>query len=135
MNDESDDHGQSMLKPDCETVAWITSALSDDVGDAESVAPLLDVSNTVVLEGNFTIADAESMHQQLNAVLHSHHEITIEAGSLSRIDAAGVQLLYAFVSSAKLMGAVLTWASISDELRDSVKVLGLSQEMGLDAQS
>jgi anti-anti-sigma regulatory factor len=104
-----------------DSVDWIKG--SNDAAEAETI------SGDIVLEGALGIAEAESMHQQLSAILDAGVDISIATENLSRVDAAGAQLLYAFVKEAKTRSLTLTWESVSDALMETVMVLGLSDGM------
>jgi len=88
------------------------------------------VSGDIVLEGSLGIAEAEAMHQSLSRVLDAHVDVSIHSENLSRVDAAGAQLLYAFVKEAKKRALDVTWQSVSDTLRETATTLGLSAGMG-----
>ncbi|PCI43576.1 MAG: hypothetical protein COB41_06765, partial [Proteobacteria bacterium] len=79
------------------------------------------------------IAEAEAMHQKLSAILDAGVDISITSENLSRVDAAGAQLLYAFVKEANIRSLALTWQSVSDALMETVAVLGLSEGMAFKA--
>jgi len=111
-----------------DTLDWIKKA-----GEEDAVTESEDISGNIVLEGRLGIAEAEEMYDVLNHVLHAHVDISIQTEGLSRVDAAGVQLLYGFVREAKKNESALTWLSVSDELRTSAECLGLHENMGFDA--
>jgi len=102
---------------------WIKQ--SDDEPEAAS-----EVSGDIVLTGSLGIAEAEAMHQQFSAILDAQVDISINAADLSRVDAAGVQLLYALAKEAKSRSIKLTWESVSDALTGAASTLGLSEGMG-----
>jgi len=108
-----------------DSVDWIKG--SNDAVEAETI------SGDIVLQGALGIAEAELMHQQLSAVLDAGVDISIATENLSRVDAAGAQLLYAFVKEAKTRSITLTWESVSDALMETVMVLGLSEGMAFKA--
>lgn len=93
----------------------------------------VEVSGDVVLQGQLCIADAEAMHQRLSKVLHAHVDITIDSEALSRVDAAGIQLLYALVREAKKRAVAVVWLSVSPALQEAADTLGLTQGMGFKA--
>jgi len=113
------------LKASNDSLDWIkgsSDAVETDV-----------ISGDLVLEGALGIAEAEAMHQQLSAILDAGVDISITTENLSRVDAAGAQLLYAFVKEAKTRSLALTWASVSDALLETVTVLGLCEGMAFKA--
>jgi len=114
-------------KPSNNSLDWIKG--SDEVADASAE----EISGDIVLEGALGIAEAETMHQKLSAVLDANVDISIESEDLSRVDAAGAQLLYAFVKEAKKRSVTVTWKSVSDALLETSTVLGLSESMAFEA--
>lgn len=122
MSDES--------KQQVDSLDWIKGTGS---GAEEGETALEEfVNGDIVLEGSLGIAEAETMHQTFSSVLNADVDISIESEDLSRVDAAGVQLLYALVKEAKQRSITLKWVSISDELKEATDMLGLSQGMGFE---
>jgi len=116
------------VKNQSDSLDWIKSvgeADDDNGAAAESVA----VSGDVVLAGRLGIAEAEAMHQQFTQILDAQVDITLTTEDLSRVDAAGVQLLYALVKEAKARSIALCWASVSDGLLEAATALGLQDQM------
>ncbi len=118
----SDKQGQT------DSLDWIKEGAADD-----PAADTADVSGDLVLEGSLGIAEAEAMHQIFSTLLDAHIDITIESDDLSRVDAAGAQLIYAFVKEAKSRSITVTWKSVSDTLLETFSILGLSDAMGFVA--
>jgi len=109
---------------------WISNP---DTPKEEVVAE--PVSGDVVLEGSLSIAEAETMHQSMMAVLDANVDISIASEDLSRVDAAGVQLIYAFVKEAKSRSISVEWKSVSDTLLETATVLDLHEKMGFAEQA
>jgi len=109
-----------------DSLDWIKD--SDEKADDD-----VPVSGDLVLEGSLGIAEAEAMHQQLSQILNAHVDVSIQSEDLSRVDAAGVQLLYAFVKEAKSRSVPLQWASVSDALLETATVLGVHEGMGFES--
>lgn len=107
-----------------DSLDWIKDTAEADVSAEE-------VSGDIVLEGVLGIAEAEAMHQQLSEVLNANVDISIESEKLSRVDAAGAQLLYAFVKEAKERSLTVTWKPVSNTLLETLSILGLSENMAL----
>ncbi|MDQ6993806.1 MAG: STAS domain-containing protein [Mariprofundus sp.] len=112
-----------------EAVEWIKAAVTVDATAPEAT----HVSDIVVLEGSLCIADAEAMHQRLSQVLAIHSTITIQAEMLTRVDAAGLQLLYTLVKELKEHGGKVIWKSVSDELKEAAVAIGLTEAIGFSA--
>jgi len=109
---------------------WIKTDACRDATTGDEIA---SVCGDIVLEGRLGIAEAEAMHAVFGQILQAGVDISIESDALSRVDAAGVQLLYALVRQAQKNKINVTWLSPSDALRQAVEVMGLSQAMGLSA--
>jgi len=103
--------------------------------DKSSDDAALDVSGDLVLEGSLGIAEVESMHQSLSQILDAHVDVTIQSEDLSRVDAAGVQLIYAFVKEAKSRSISVKWASLSETLVETATMLGLHDGLGIAVAS
>jgi len=91
------------------------------------------VAGDIVLEGSLGIAEAEAMHQTFSQILDAQVDISIQSEDLSRVDAAGVQLAYAFIKEAKARSVAVKWESVSDALLEAASALGLNDKMGFSA--
>jgi anti-anti-sigma regulatory factor len=78
-----------------------------------------------------TIEQAASMHAELGRHLAAE-SVVLEAGALQRIDAAGLQLLAAFVRAADARGTRVSWRALPSVLRDGARRLGLTGVLHLD---
>jgi len=115
-------------KKQTDSLDWIKEG-GDAAVDAE------EVSGDLLLEGSLGIAEAESMHQTLLRILDAHVDIRIQSEALSRVDAAGAQLIYAFVKEAKNRSVAVCWESLSDALQETAATLGLTDGMGFAADA
>jgi len=116
-------------KKQADSLDWIKE------GGDEAEADVAEVSGDLLLEGSLGIAEAESMHQTLSRILNAHVDVTITSEDLSRVDAAGAQLIYAFVKEAKSRSVKVAWKSVSDALQETVTTLGLTEGMGFVADA
>jgi len=89
-----------------------------------------DVPRVVALGDTLTIEQAAAMHTELVQHLDTT-SVVLEAGALQRIDAAGLQLLTAFVRAADGRGARVEWRAPSAVLRDGARRLGLAVALHL----
>jgi len=119
-----------MIKKSDDTLDWIKGSDEAASGDAPEV-----VSGDVILEGSLGIAEAEAMHQHLATILDAGVDISIDSEDLSRVDAAGAQLLYAFVKESGNRSVHIQWKSVSDALKEVTDTLGLTSGMGFGSQS
>lgn len=92
-------------------------------------APAADISS-VSLGDMLTIAQVTAMHAELGRHLDAR-SVALDAGALQRVDAAGLQLLAAFVRAADQRGAQIEWRSPSAALRDGARRLGLAVTLHL----
>ena len=86
------------------------------------------------LPENLTIAHVNNLHEQMESLINQqdHDAISVQADAVSRIDTAGVQLLFAFSKSAKEHSISLTWKSPSETLVGAAKTLGLDTSIGFN---
>lgn len=73
----------------------------------------------------------EAMIEQLHCNTPVTH-VNIDAGQLSRIDTAGLQLLTALVIDINRQNIELSWLNLNDELVDSASRLGLNNLLKLN---
>jgi len=118
------------VEPVDNSLDWIKNTALDTEAESEA-----DVSGNIELAGALGIAEAEAMHQRLSVILDAHVDISIQSENLSRVDAAGAQLLYALVKEAERRSISLKWESVSDALREATDMLGLSAGMGFAADA
>ncbi|MBL4759249.1 MAG: STAS domain-containing protein [Mariprofundaceae bacterium] len=115
-------------------LAWIKNDTPEPVeasdADTSEDNKAAKVSGEIILSGSLGMAEIEDMHQSLLKILHAHVDILIQSEGLNRVDAAGAQLLYAFVKDAEAQQIPLSWISVSDDLRLTADSLGLSEGMG-----
>lgn len=57
-------------------------------------------------------------------------ELTIDAGAVVKIDAAGLQLLCATAAHARANGTKLDWKNVPAVLEDGAKTLALTETLG-----
>lgn len=68
---------------------------------------------------------------QLKEALTESATISLDASNLSQVDAAGVQLLAAFVQAARHEGCVVQWNHPTNALHTAIRLLGLNDFFGL----
>lgn len=85
------------------------------------------------LPENLTIANVHGLHEELEALVSTkgNDHINLQASAVSRADTAGVQLLLAFVNSAKEHKIELAWQDPSEKLLTAASVLGLQSALGI----
>ncbi len=87
--------------------------------------------STVQLHAALDIAHASKLKTTLDAALEGGKEVTLDAGGVSRVDAAGLQLLLAFVRQCAADGIAVSWSQATETLRDGAAGLGLAQALQL----
>lgn len=85
----------------------------------------------VDLPENLTIATAELLHQQLEPIVEKHQDVILNAEHVSRVDTAGLQLLYAFFTEQQQHQLSVDWQSVPATLSDGASLLGLSEALSL----
>jgi ABC-type transporter Mla MlaB component len=90
-------------------------------GDTPSAAQLGDV---------LTIEQAAALYAELGRHLGAK-SVMLEAGALQRVDAAGLQLLAAFVRAARARGTQVEWRAPTAVLRDAARRTGLTAALQL----
>ncbi len=98
------------------------------VSAPDSRLPTLD--SVVALGDTLTIEQAAAMHTELGRWLDSK-QVVLDAGSLTRIDTAGLQLLTAFIRTAEGRGALVEWRAPQPALRESARRIGLEGALHL----
>lgn len=85
------------------------------------------------LPENLTIANVNTLHEQMEALINRQENDTIlvHGQSVARADTAGVQLLLALVNSARERSIGLSWKSPSAALCEAVATLGLDNIIGI----
>ena len=59
--------------------------------------------------------------------------LRLAGGAVRRVDAAGLQLLYALIRAAGEQGRAAEWLSASDALRDAARLADMAQALRLPA--
>jgi len=85
----------------------------------------------VELPSVMNIASASELKSVLTLALDANESTELEAGSVESIDASAIQLLLSFIQEASIRGNSCCWNSASNELKASVELLGLSDELML----
>lgn len=77
-----------------------------------------------------TIETVRARHAELLARLEERR-VAIDAGALTAIDTAGLQLLAALAAEARRGGIELAWQGVAPVLRDGARRLDLERALGL----
>ena len=109
----------------------IVSAPDPEPQTPDLGARTVDSPGAVALGDTLTIEQVAAMHAELGRHLGAT-SIALDAGALQRIDAAGLQLLAAFMRTADGHGTKVEWRAPSPVLRDGARRLGLAGTLRLD---
>lgn len=86
---------------------------------------------SLVMEGQCTVREAEAFKLSLHAAEDSSGDFSIDAGSVERIDTAGLQLLLGFAARLRLTDRRLVWGAVSPALRQGARQLGIDRALEL----
>jgi anti-anti-sigma regulatory factor len=84
-----------------------------------------------VLEGALGIATVGELYHRLQPLLEQDQNIQIDAGAVTSVDTAVLQLFVAFVLATRASGLDVHWECPSQSLRQAVTLLGLERSLGL----
>lgn len=87
------------------------------------------------LSDTLTIADSGDLYRQFSARLDQGGDIALDAGVVTRVDAAIIQLLYQVQRALQQTDNRLAWTAISPEFRRCVSLLGLSEHLQIPAHA
>ena len=85
---------------------------------------------SVSLPGSFDITSVTAVRGELLDAVRAG-DLVLDASAVTRIDAAGLQLLYAAVTEARSRGVRVSWAGASASVRDGARILGLAAALAL----
>ncbi|MCU7835508.1 MAG: STAS domain-containing protein [gamma proteobacterium symbiont of Taylorina sp.] len=91
----------------------------------------VDKEGLISFDDLLDITMVADRYEQLSQLLNEHKSILINAENIERIDGAGLQLLTAFFKEAKSLNISLEWQSCSEALKNSAKLSGLTENLGL----
>lgn len=83
--------------------------------------PLMLISEVDALD----VTTARELHGHLVDALAAERGVEIDAAAVERVDAAGLQVLWAAVRAAQAQGVAVRCANASPVLRDTAELLGL----------
>jgi len=92
-------------------------------------------SKTVInCEPTVDISAAQALYDHLASAIENEHDVEINAGDVTRVDAAVLQVFTAFMLESKTHETTVSWKSVSDTFYASAELMGLSAELGLPAR-
>ena len=95
------------------------------------------MSQSVTIEcgARLSIERVEALHQEMEEAVRSAHDIELKADEVQYCDTAGLQLLLALFKAVAGAGHEVHWAGVSDVLRDTSGILGLTGALNLEGGS
>jgi len=93
-------------------------------------APAASGEREIVLLSHCTIKDAAALKLELSAKADEAGDVTLDVGSIERIDTASMQLLCAFVRDRARRDRKVIWKGESQVWRDAVRLLGAGALLG-----
>jgi ABC-type transporter Mla MlaB component len=94
---------------------------SPPVADVEEKA----TDATFAVAAECTVADAASLKSELGKLLDQEATVTLDVGSVQRIDTAGLQVIAAFVRERETHGRNVVWQGTTPAFSNAVELLGL----------
>ena len=98
-----------------------SSAASSPVADVEEKA----ADATFAVAAECTVADAGALKSELGRLLDHEAAVTLDVGSVQRIDTAGLQVIAAFVRERETHGRNVVWQGTTPAFSNAVELLGL----------
>lgn len=83
------------------------------------------------LESQLTIYDVEALKPQLLTLLNEE-KITLDLGSVEKIDMVGIQLLLSFMQSAKAQNITVQFSNIDPSIRHALTTTNTHTLLGID---
>lgn len=77
------------------------------------------------------IANVGDMYAHLLSELAEGHSVQFDVSKIERIDAAAMQMIYAFSKEIEKLGHSLSWQGASENFVRSAKILGLATLMNM----
>lgn len=80
----------------------------------------------VILGRDLDIAQAGALHAGLRDVLSEAHTVRVDAGGVTRVHTAALQVVYAFANACRQRGIAFELERASEEWAAALQLLGLS---------
>lgn len=77
------------------------------------------------------ITDVDALYPQLLIALLEPKQLVFDCSEIGRIDAAALQMLYAFAKASSMYGSKASWDNPSETFINSAQLLGVAKEMGI----
>lgn len=87
--------------------------------------------HSVILGESLDISLVQVLHEELQQAIQQGGRVVVDATAVERADTAGLQLLLALAEAARLQGVDLRWQGVSQDLKESLGLLGLTEFLGV----
>jgi len=99
--------------------------MENEVDSVEATKTVVNCSPTI------DINSATPLYQYLKQAIENNHAVEIDAGEVTKVDTAVMQVFFAFWLEAKTLELPVSWVNVSNAFRNTAEVLGLAEEMNL----
>jgi len=117
---------------DDENEGKVTRDVLDATSPVAATEPGATDEGLVDLEQSLTIAEVSEWHEKIMGLCDTEDQLSLKGGDLEIVDGAGLQLLAATMKEAAERHIVVTWFSVSDQLKRAAESVGLAAALGLD---
>jgi len=104
-----------------------TGVESTEVGGSETGAK----KTVITCEPTIDISSVQALLDTLRHAITNKHDVEINAGEVTRVDAAMLQMFTAFMLESKAHEQSVTWQSVSEVFYTSANLLGLAEKLKL----
>lgn len=87
---------------------------------------------TIIFDDSLDITLVAGYFEQFSQLLNEQKNIVLKGEHLERVDGAGLQLLAAFFKSAEFLQISVQWQGVSETLKSSAELSGLTGRLALD---
>jgi ABC-type transporter Mla MlaB component len=91
------------------------------------------ISTTLALPAECLVSGATSLKESLAALMNEPQPVTLDVGSLQRIDTAALQVITAFLRERSASGRAVEWNGSAPTLTTAAHLLGLTSLLNLPA--
>src|SRR5262245_41244337 len=88
----------------------------------------------IVLASNCNVKDATELKQTLGLHLDEAAPVTLDVGSVERVDTSTLQVLCAFVRDRRAQQRQVEWLGDTGVVRDAARLLGVESMLSLPAE-
>jgi len=90
-----------------------------------------DGKTLITLGSTLDVRCATDLKKKMSACLKRKPPFELDGGQVDRVDTAGLQVLLAFITTAKSRGIELSWQQASDSLKNAARLIDLQDQLGI----